>query len=180
MDADDLPDILQPCEHIGEISSVNVHAIGGETLPQLVPLAPDTAAVTWCQSLDDCTCDCECPIPGDVLGNGLRSSYSECPMSSSDCLTSLVEAGVERNAVLPAPPDDPDPGPGEDADGVRMAAASGDRTSVDGVSPGVGHPAAVCEIHHCGSEFLVARPPEHDLFTFAGLPCRRRRPGQGG
>jgi hypothetical protein len=90
-------------------------------------------------------------------------------MSSSDCLTSLVEAGVERNAVLPAPPDDPDPGPGEDADGVRMAAASGDRTSVDVVSPGVGHPAAVCEIHHCGSEFLVARPPEHDLFTFAGL-----------
>jgi len=101
-------------------------------------------------------------------------------MSSSDWLTSLVETGVERNAVLPAPPDDPDPGPGEDADGVRMAAASGDCTSVDVVSPGVGHPASVCEIHHRGSEFLVARPPEHDLFTFAGLPRRRRRAGQGG
>jgi hypothetical protein len=38
MDADDLPDILQPCEHIGEISSVNVHAIGGETLAPTRPV----------------------------------------------------------------------------------------------------------------------------------------------
>ena len=59
-------------------------------------------------------------------------------MSSCDLLTSLVECGVERNAVLPAAPDDADPCSGEDADGVRMTAASGDGSSVDvrGLDPG--------------------------------------------
>ncbi len=99
-------------------------------------------------------------------------------MSSRYGLTSFLEGGVERDAVLPAPPDDADPG--EDADGVRMAAASGDGASVDVSCPRVGYSAAVGEVHHRGSELLVAGPPEHGLFPFAGLPGRRRCSGESG
>src|SRR3954447_18901432 len=100
-------------------------------------------------------------------------------MSSSECSAASMACRVERLAVLPAAPDDADPGPGEDADGVRVPAASGDGATVDVGGPGVSGSAAVGEVHDCCSELLVAGPPEHGLLPLAGLPSRGRRSGQG-
>src|SRR4051794_22882010 len=93
-------------------------------------------------------------------------------MSSSQLLTGAVECGVKGRAVLPAAPDDAEPGAGENADGVRMAAAAGDGSPIDVGRPRVGSAAAVGEVHHCGAQLLVTRPSEHGLFPFAGLTCR--------
>ena len=101
-------------------------------------------------------------------------------MSSCGGLAAAVQGGVEGGAVLPAAPDDPDPGAGQDPDGVRMAAAAADRGGVDRGGPRVGHAAAVGEVHDGGAEFLAARPAEHRLAALAGLAGRRARPGQRG
>ena len=77
-------------------------------------------------------------------------------MSSGNQLAALVEGGVEGDTVLPAAPDDPQPGPGQDADGVGVTTASLDGTLVDVSRPGVGHSAAVGEIHDRGPQLLVA------------------------
>ena len=90
-------------------------------------------------------------------------------MSSRCGVAAAVQCGIEGCAVLPAAPDDPDPGAGEDPDGVRVTAAASGRRRVDGGGPGVGHAAAVSEVHDGGAEFLAARPPEHGLAALAGL-----------
>src|SRR3954452_11658467 len=77
-------------------------------------------------------------------------------MSSSESLASAMTGRVECLAVLPAAPDDPDPGAGEDTDRVGMAASSFDGTSADVGRPGVGHSTAVGEINDRGSELLSA------------------------
>ena len=88
-------------------------------------------------------------------------------MSSSNVLTGSVEGGIEGDAVLPASPDDTQPGSGEDADRVRVAAAALDGLPVDGRGPRVPGSAAVGEVHHRGAELLVARPAEHGAFLLA-------------
>src|SRR2546430_11146722 len=97
-------------------------------------------------------------------------------MSSSGGLAAAVEGGIEGGAVLPAAPDDPDPGAGQDPDGVRMPAAAAGCGGVDASGPGVGHAAAVGEVHHGGAEFLAARPAEHGLAALAGLAGRPAAP----
>jgi len=77
-------------------------------------------------------------------------------MSSSSGMTAAVESGIEGGAVLPAAPDDPDPRAGQDPDGVRVTAAAAGCRSVDGGRPGVGHAAAVGEVHDGGAELLAA------------------------
>ena len=71
-----------------------------------------------------------------------------------------VELGVEGGTVLPAAPDDAQPGASEDADGVWMATPSVDRTFVNVNRPGVRQAAAIGEVHDGGPQFLVARPTE--------------------
>src|SRR5579875_1870120 len=90
-------------------------------------------------------------------------------MSCGGGVAAVVEGGIVGGAVLPAAPDDAQPGPGQYPDGVRVAAAAADRGSVDGGCPGVRHAAAVGEVHDGGAEFLAARPAEHGLAAFAGL-----------
>jgi hypothetical protein len=54
-------------------------------------------------------------------------------MSTCSQLTAAVEGGIERGMVLPAAPDDAEPGAGQDADGVRVAAAAvGRRSAIRG------------------------------------------------
>ena len=101
-------------------------------------------------------------------------------MSSSECLTSSMTGRVEGLAVLPAAPDDADPGPGQDADRVGMSASPRNCSLVDVGRPRVGHPTPVREVHQGGSEPFVARPPKHGLVAFPGLPGRGGRSGQGG
>lgn len=101
-------------------------------------------------------------------------------MSSSHRLTGLVAGGIEGGAVLPAAPDHPQPGPGQDPDGVRVATSSVDRFSVDLRRPRVCHAAPVGEVHDGRPQLLVARPAEHDLLPLARLPRRGAGAGKGG
>jgi hypothetical protein len=100
-------------------------------------------------------------------------------MSSRAGLAAAVEGGIEGYAVLPAAPDDAQPGAGQDPDGVRMPAAAGDGCGVDRGGPGVGHAAAVGEVHHRGAELFAAGPAEHGLGSLAGLAGRWAGSGQG-
>lgn len=56
--------------------------------------------------------------------------------------------------------------------GVRVPTSTGDGPLVDLHRPLVTETAAVREIHYRPAEFLVARPAEHGLFVFSGLPSR--------
>ena len=100
-------------------------------------------------------------------------------MSSRECLTSSMKCRIEWLAVLPAAPDDADPGPSQDANGMGMSASPRNCSLVDVGRPRVGRPAPVREVHQGGSEFLVARPSKHGLVAFPGLPGRRGRSSQG-
>ena len=93
-------------------------------------------------------------------------------MSSSSELTGRMPAGVERHAILPAAPNDSDPGAGQDPDRVRMPAASVDGPSIHIGRPRVGRAAAVGEVHDGGPQLLVARPAEHGEFALSGLAGR--------
>src|SRR6266513_1929698 len=93
-------------------------------------------------------------------------------MSSRAGLAAAVEGGIEGGAVLPAAPDDAQPGAGQDPDGVRMPATAGYGRGVDRGGPGVGHAAAVGEAHHRGAELFAAGPAEHGLAALAGLAGR--------
>ena len=101
-------------------------------------------------------------------------------MSSRCGVAAAVLCGIEGSAVLPGAPDDPDPGAGQDPDGVRVTAAAAGRRGVDGSGPGVGHAAAVGKVHDCGTELLAARPAEYSLAALAGLACGRARARQRG
>src|SRR5690242_5961300 len=101
-------------------------------------------------------------------------------MSSGGGVASAVEGGIEGGAVLPAAPDDPDPGAGQDPDGVRVPAAAAGGRCVDGGGPRVGHAAAVGEVHDGGAELLATRPAEHGLAALAGLARGRACPGERG
>jgi hypothetical protein len=54
-----------------------------------------------------------------------------------------VRGGVVGDAVEPATVDDPDPGPGQYAHGVRVVPAGGDGICVDPGSPRAGMPAVI-------------------------------------
>jgi hypothetical protein len=63
-------------------------------------------------------------------------------------------------AILPAPPDDAQPGPGQDPDGVGMIAAARAGPGVDGGRPRRGMPRVIGEGRDGLTEALVARPAE--------------------
>src|SRR5262249_20857736 len=69
-----------------------------------------------------------------------------------------VELGVVGGAVLPAAPDDADPGAGEDAYGVWVAFAAVDGVVVDLGGPGAGVAGIVGEVDQGVAELLVGGP----------------------
>jgi hypothetical protein len=86
---------------------------------------------------------------------------------AEQCLEGAMFGGVVGGSVLPAVPDDVEPGAGEDADRVGVVVAAGDR---------------VAELFVCG-------PTESDVFDFTGLAsgggdsgqaCQRFRGGEPG
>jgi hypothetical protein len=101
-------------------------------------------------------------------------------MSSSHRESGPVEFGVEGHTVLPAPPDDAQPGASKDADGVWVPASSGDGTCADVSCPGVSYAAAIREIHDGGPEFLIAGPAEHGPLVLARLTGRGTRTSEAG
>src|SRR3974377_732832 len=99
---------------------------------------------------------------------------------SCEPCSSAMFAGVVRDAVDPAGPDDADPGAGQDADGVRVVLAPGAGVGVDLGGPGAGVPAVVGEGGDRLAEPLVAGPAELHAAVVAGVPGHRGAPGEGG
>jgi hypothetical protein len=79
-----------------------------------------------------------------------------------------VLVGVVGDAVLPAAPDDADPGSSEDADGVGMLQVAGPGVGVDVGGPGCGVSAVVGEVDDGVAQLLVAGVAERDRVGLAG------------
>ena len=106
-----------------------------------------------------------------------------CPVSGllgDQWLVAAVAGGVIGDVVLPAAPDHSEPGPGQDADGVGVAMATGSGLLVEVSRPGVVVAGVTGEVHDRGAQLLVTGKAEHDLLVLARLPGRWGRPGQGG
>ena len=101
---------------------------------------------------------------------------------------SLVEQGLESSmigggvgdSVLPAVPDDVEPGSGEDADRMGVVVSAGDGTVVEVGGPRVGASAVAGEVGDRVAELLVCRPTESDVLDFAGLAGGGGDAGQAG
>src|SRR5215207_4465930 len=89
-----------------------------------------------------------------------------------DALEGVVLGGVVGGVVLPAVPDDEQPGAGEDADGVGVVVASGSGAVVEVGGPGVGVAGVSGEVGDGVAELFVAGPAESDRAEFAGLSGR--------
>src|SRR5690625_2123223 len=96
------------------------------------------------------------------------------------CLEGAVPVGGVGGFVLPAAPDDAEPGSGQDAGGVGMVLAAGDGVVVDLRGPGVSAAGVAGEVADGVAEFLVDRPSVGDSLVFAGLFGRGGDTGQTG
>src|SRR3954452_18663982 len=99
-------------------------------------------------------------------------------MSSREWLTGSMKFWFEGDAVLPAAPDDADPGAGEYAHGMVVSAATLDRSSIYVGCPRVNGARSVGEVHHGEAQLLVARPAEHGQVSLPRLASRWRHTGQ--
>jgi hypothetical protein len=86
-----------------------------------------------------------------------------------EALESAVPGRVVGGVVLPAVPDDIEPGAGEDPHGVGVVFAAGDRVVVDLRGPGAGVAGSVGEVADGVAELFADGPAEGDGFVFAGL-----------
>jgi hypothetical protein len=105
------------------------------------------------------------------------------PVSSrpvQDGLESAVFGGVVWDAVLPASPDDVQPGAGQDADGVRVVVTAVAGSLVEVGGPGVGVVGVAGEVGDGAAELFVDGPAEADDLVLAGLAGGGggRRPGR--
>ena len=73
-----------------------------------------------------------------------------------------VSGGVVGGVVVPAVPDDVEPGAGEDADGVGVVVAAGAGPVVEVGGPGAGVAGVAGEVADGVAELLVDRPAEGD------------------
>src|SRR5271167_2558382 len=110
-----------------------------------------------------------------------------CPVSSrpvlilvEQCLKGPMIGGVVGDCVLPAVPDDVEPGAGEDADGVGVVVSSGSGAVVEIGGPRVGASAVAGEVADCIAELFVCSPTESDVFDFSGLARGGSDAGQAG
>src|ERR1700736_5097784 len=84
-------------------------------------------------------------------------------------LEGSVFGGVVGDPVVPAPPDDVEPGAGQDAYGVGMVVAAGDGAAVEIGRPDVGVAGVAGEVGDCVAQLFVAGPAESDRAHLAGL-----------
>src|ERR1700757_540848 len=85
------------------------------------------------------------------------------------CLEGAMFGGVVGGVVLPAVPDDVEPGASQDADRVGVVVASGSGAVVEIGGPGVGASAVAGEVGDRFAELFVCGPAESDVFDLAGL-----------
>ena len=97
-------------------------------------------------------------------------------------LECAVPGGVVGGLVLPAVPDDEQPGAGEDADGVGVVVAAGAGAVVEVGGPGAGAAGVAGEVGDGVAELFVTRPAEADGAELARLPgggCGAGEAGEG-
>ena len=97
-----------------------------------------------------------------------------------EALEGGVLGGVVGGAVLPAAPDEVEPGAGEDAHGVRVVLTAVPGLVVDGRGPGAGVPGVGGEVADGVAELMADRPPERAGGVAAGPAGDRRGPGERG
>ena len=111
----------------------------------------------------------------------MRHPVSSSKVSGVGCACVGVPDGVVFGVVLPGPPEDADPGSGEDSDGMGVPAATGSGLAVDGGGPGGGMAGVVGDSAGDGlPEAVIAGPAEHDAAAFAGGVGDRGDAGFGG
>ena len=98
-------------------------------------------------------------------------------MSAEQCLEGAMVAGVVGGSVVPAVPDDAEPG--EDAD-VGVVVAAGDRAAVRVSGPGVGVSVVAGEVGDHVAALFVCGTTESDVFDFSGLAGGRCDSSQEG
>src|SRR5216684_3517615 len=91
-----------------------------------------------------------------------------------------VKGDVVGAAILPAAPQDTNPGAGQDADGMRMITATPTGGGVDRRRPGRGMARVVGESSERLAQALVARPAKGDLAVLAGFAGDGRDAPLGG
>src|ERR1022692_553271 len=91
-----------------------------------------------------------------------------------------VPGGVVGGSVLPAVPDDEQPGAGEDADGGGVVVAAGACLVVKADGPGAGVARVGGEVGDGAAELLVAGPAEAGGVHFAELAGGRHSAGEAG
>jgi hypothetical protein len=84
-------------------------------------------------------------------------------------LEGSVVGGVVGDAVLPAVPDDVEPGAGQDAGGVGVVVSAGAGAVVEVGGPGVGSAGIGGEVGDGLAQVFVAGPSESDRAHGAGL-----------
>ena len=112
----------------------------------------------------------------------MSSPVSSCRLvsGSDEALKRSVSVGVVGGVVLPAVPDDVEPGAGEDSYGVGMVVAAGDGTVVEVGRPGVGASRVAGEVGDGVTQLFVAGPAESDGAYLAGLSGRGCDAGEAG
>src|SRR6266536_227667 len=114
-----------------------------------------------------------CPVSSRRSGNLLLILLEE-------VLKGAVDGRVVGGVVLPAAPDDADPGSCEDPDGVGVVVATGAGLLVQLGGPGVDVAGVGSEVAYRVAELLVRTPPEDHRLDLAGLTGRGSNPGQAG
>ncbi len=107
----------------------------------------------------------------DAAGTKERPSMpNQGTLNWSGCaLRTDVVVGLIGFSILPGPPEHADPGAGEDADGVRMIAATTACAAIDGLCPGRGMSRVVGKADDGSTQSSVAGPAKHDGTALAGL-----------
>jgi hypothetical protein len=119
-------------------------------------------------------CDGLMDLAGDVAFEFPESS------SGGETLLGAVLGGVVDRLVMPARPDDPEPGPGQDANGVGMVLAASAGVGVELGGPRRAVPRVAGEGGQGLSGLGVGRPAEGDGPALAGGFGDRRGPAFGG
>ena len=101
-------------------------------------------------------------------------------VDGEEALECAVVGGVVGDLVLPAVPDDVEPGSGEDADGVGVVVSACSGAVVEVGGPGVGVAGVGGEVGEGVAELFVAGPAEADRAEFPGLAGGGGGAGQAG
>ena len=126
--ADPYPGLQTPWTGLASSSAVPISP--PLTAVRLIPLWMASGGGVWSGLSDDLV-----DLAGDVAFQSPESSWESC-----SSLSGGVPGGVVGGGLLPAGPDDPEPGTGDDAGGVWVALAAGAGVGVQAPGPGRGQP----------------------------------------